>query len=177
MTIEALVAVAPPPPEPFEPFNGPWDAIEAELGIELPQDYKDFARAYGSGDFMEFLSISIPRTTDPHFRLELQCHLIQQLFPKAEERPAALWPEVGGLFLITRTLDSHAICWLMHGPPDEWTIQVWDRGLQAWQGFDCGLTDFLAGLATGSIVPDAFPEDFLDLEPEKFFQPYRLRPA
>ena len=99
MSIEALLAVMPPPAEPFEAFAGPWEPIEAELGAALPQDYKDFVRLYGSGYFMEFLGISVPRSKNSNIRFESQVALTCQTFADFgdEELPYPMWPASGGL--------------------------------------------------------------------------------
>jgi hypothetical protein len=36
---------------------------------------------------------------------------------------------------------------------------VWGRGLQQFESFECNLTDFLAGVAKGEILPEEFPDD------------------
>ncbi|HET6969891.1 MAG TPA: hypothetical protein VFH92_02090, partial [Phenylobacterium sp.] len=54
---------------------------------------------------------------------------------------------------------------LPHGSPEDWKVVVWDRGGDGFEVFDCDLTDFLAGLATGKIVPKAFPDGFFPFEP------------
>ena len=46
---------------------------------------------------------------------------------------------------------------------------VWDRGMQEYELLDCDLTGFLAGLATGKILPKQFPDDLLPVE--HLFQP------
>src|SRR4051812_27331769 len=98
MSIEALVTAVPPPQAPFEAFYGPWEAVEAELGTVLPQDYKDFVRLYGSGYFMEFLGIDVPRSKNPNTRFEYQVGVTCESFGKFdEELPYAMWPAADGL--------------------------------------------------------------------------------
>lgn len=164
MTIETLLKVVPPPAEPFEPFKGPWKPIEDELGTQLPQDYKDFTRIYGSGYFMQFLGVDIPNTHNPNTRLEWQVRLVCKGFAELnEERPYPFWPDPGGLLPFGGTDNGDYLFWLPRGAPEAWGVVVWDRGGlegQAFETFDCDLTDFLAGLATGRIHPEAFPEDF-----------------
>jgi len=45
---------------------------------------------------------------------------------------------------------------------DEWPVVVWGRGLQEFEAFECGLTDFLAGVAKKEIFPEDFPEGRCD---------------
>ena len=159
MTIETLIKVVPPPAAPDEAFNGPWEPIETELGTALPQDYKDFVRLYGSGYFMEFMGIDIPSSRNPNVRLESKAPAVRSAFLEDEELAYPLWPDPGGLLAFGGTDNGDYLFWLARGAPDDWRIVVWDRGLQEFEAFDCSLTDFLAGLATGKILPKAFPED------------------
>ena len=166
MTIENIIKVILPPAAPVETFdNGDWAIIEAELGTQLPQDYKDFVRLYGLGYFMEFLGINIPRCSNPNVRLERDAHVVAGIFRALEQvedpSPYPFWPALGGLLACGGTDDGDFLFWLTRGEPEEWPIVVWDRGQGTFEAFECDLTDFLAGLATGEIVPKEFPEDLL----------------
>ncbi len=161
MTIEALIEAVPPPAEPFEAFSGPWEPVEAELGTALPQDYKDFVRLYGSGYFMQFLGIDVPRSRNPNLRLELRVRTIGDYFVHDGEPPYPLWPSAGGLLPFGGTDNGDDLFWLARGAPADWRVVVYDRGFGEFEVFEFGLTDFLAGLATGEILPEEFPEDLL----------------
>jgi hypothetical protein len=40
----------PPPERPSEtPTGSSWQPVEARLGLELPEDYKEFITRYGTG--------------------------------------------------------------------------------------------------------------------------------
>lgn len=163
MTIEALIAVVAPPAAPVETYDGPWEAIETELGTALPQDYKDFVRLYGGGQFMEFLGVHVPMSWSPYVRLVPEAHAAARVFASFEgELPHPLWPSPGGLLAFGKTDFGDYLFWLTRGAPDDWPVVVWGRGLQRFETFDCGLTDFLAGAATGQIVPEDFPEGECD---------------
>jgi hypothetical protein len=158
MTIEALERVIPPPAVPFEAFSGPWEPIEAELGTALPQDYKDFVRLYGSGYFMEFMGIYVPRSRNPNLRLESRVRTIGEYLVYDDEPPYPLWPSLGGLLNFGGTDNGDELFWLARGAPADWKVIVWDRGLFTFEVLECGLSDFLAGLVAGDILPAAFPE-------------------
>jgi hypothetical protein len=163
MSIEALIKVVPPPAAPFEAFNGPWEPIEAQLKTALPPDYKDFVRVYGSGYWMQFFGIYVPRSRNPNVRLESQVPAICATFFD-DENPYPLWPDPGGLIPVGQTDNGDYMFWLSQGPPADWGVVVWDRGLFGFERFDCDLTTFLARLATGEILPKEFPEDLLPSE-------------
>lgn len=165
MTIENLVRVVPPPAAPDEAYSGPWEAIEADLGTKLPQDYKDFVRLYGYGNFMEFLCVHVPVSSSPYVTLQSEvreiCDTVRIVGSADDYLPYPLWPEPGGLLPFGKTDFGDFLFWLPRGLPDDWGVVVWDRGMGHYEAFDCGLTDFLAGLATGDIEPKEFPEDML----------------
>lgn len=161
MTIEALIKAVPPPTAPVEAFSGPWAPLEVELGTALPEDYKDFVRVYGSGYFMEFLGIYVPRSRNPNLRLESRVQTIGDYLVYDGEPAYPLWPSPGGLLTFGGTDNGDELFWLARGAPVDWKVVVWDRGLLTFEVLECGLTDFLAGLATGEILPREFPEDML----------------
>jgi hypothetical protein len=161
MTIEALMAVIPPPVEPSCAFLGPWEPIEAELGTALPPDYKDLVRVYGSGYYMEFFGIKVPRCPNPNSRLETQVPILCATFFDRDELVYPLWPDPGGLVPFGCTDNGDILFWLPRGAPEDWGVAVWDRGLWKFETFECDLTVFIAGLATGEIIPEAFPEDLV----------------
>lgn len=169
MTIDALIKAVPPPVTPFEAFSGPWEPVETELGTVLPQDYKDFVRLYGNGYFMQFLGICVPRSRNPNMRLESQVRVICDTFLNDDEVPYPLWPNPGGLLPFGGTDNGDYLFWLPRGAPADWGVVVWDRGFWGFETFDCDLTDFLAGLATGEILPKEFPDDLLPCD--RLFEP------
>ncbi len=170
MSIEALVKIAPPPVEPPTAFAGPWEPIEAELGVTLPQDYKDFARLYGEGSFFETVGIHMPAAQSRHIRLVHEARVICDDLRTLDDLPYALWPEPGGLLPFGKTNYGDYLCWLTRGLPANWGVVVWGRGFLTFEAFDCDLTDFLAGLATGEILPEEFPDGLLPCDQP--FAPY-----
>lgn len=161
MTIDALIGVLPPPAIPCEPFSGPWGPVERQLGTLLPPDYKDFARLYGGGYFMEFLGVYIPRYRNQYVRLEYQCRAVCATFAGDDDLPYPMWPERDGLMPFGQTDNGDYLFWLRRGLPAEWRVVVWDRGDFTFEVIDRDLTGFLAGVATGDVAPKAFPEDML----------------
>ena len=170
MTIDTLMKVITPPREPAGVFLGPWEPIEAELGIPIPPDYKDLVRVYGSGYYMEFFGIHVPRSANLNLRLETQVAAICATFSDRDELIYPLWPDPGGLVPFGGTDNGDFLFWLPRRALADWSIVVWDRGLGNFEVFDCDLTNFIAGLATGAIVPKEFPEDLVTCD--HLFQPH-----
>lgn len=159
MTIEALIAVAQPPIEPVDAFNGPWEPIEAVFGTPLPQDFKDLARRYGAGTFLEILQVHMPSSPEPGMDLIWQARNIRAGLLQLGDLEEPLWPDPEGLIPFGQTDYSDFLFWRPRGPPDSWPIVIWGRGLQEFETIDCGLTDFLTGLATGEIETENLPDD------------------
>ena len=176
MTIERLTAAVPPPAAPSQAFRGPWEPVEARIGCELPPDYKDFVRLYGGGLFFDDLvMINVAGAASPGARLESQVPLICSTFTAfGDDRLAyRLWPASDGLIPFGVTIDGDYIFWLPEGEPASWRVVVWGRGLQTFELFDCDMTDFLAGLASGAILPQEFPEL---LPCDRLFMPFAPLP-
>jgi len=161
MSIDMLMQVIPPPLEPTGAFLGPWAPVEAELGIPLPPDYKDLVRVYGSGHYMEFFGVGVPRSPNPNTRLEMKVPRACATFFDRDELPYPLWPDPQGLVPFGSTDNGDFLFWLPRGAPEKWGVVVWDRGLWTFESFDCDITSFIAGVATGEIIPEAFPEDLV----------------
>jgi hypothetical protein len=173
MSIERLLKVVAPPERPDEPFSGPWEPTENFVGSPLPQDYKDFVRLFGSGSFMDFLGINVPRVESRYVRFETALSQSRYLFQQAlppEDRRYPIWPDPGGLILVGHTDWREGVFWVPNGDPSSWTIAIWDAGWDEREDIPCNLTDFLAGLADGSLSPNYFPEDLLPCD--AIFTPY-----
>lgn len=165
MTIGALIRAVPPPAAPFDAFDGPWDLIEAQLGTELPPDYKDFIRLYGYGTFLQFLAVHVPYSWSPYIQLVSEARAVSAMFASDPYFAHAMWPAPGGLLTCGKTDFGDYLFWRTEGPPQDWRIVIWDRGMQELEFLDCDLTGLLAGLVTGTLDPEAFPEDMLPCDP------------
>ncbi|HEY8614776.1 SMI1/KNR4 family protein [Phenylobacterium sp.] len=156
----------PPPRLPVEAFGGPWGVIEADLGGPLPQDYKDLSRLYGAGYWLQFLGLNVPRSVNPNIQLAPQARAISAAFSGYEDLPYPMWPAPEGLLPLGGTDNGDYLFWLRRGSRAEaWPIVVWDRAFHSFELIECDVTGFLAGLARGKILPKAFPDDLLPIEP------------
>lgn len=169
MGIDALLAAMPPPASPTDAFVGRWGPIEVAIGSVLPQDYKAFARLYGSGCVMDFVVIDVPNNADGGARFARQMgQICRACAHRGEDGQNTYWPTPGGLMPMGWTTNGHQIFWLTEGQPETWRVAVWDRdGMfdEPVEMFDCDLTGFLASLTTGAIRPKAFPDDVFPFEP------------
>ncbi|WP_304171722.1 SMI1/KNR4 family protein [Phenylobacterium aquaticum] len=174
MTIENLLKVIPPPAEPFEAFLGTWELIEGDLGTRLPQDYKDFVRLYGSGRFLEFMGVDVPRSRNPNLRLETKVYWLCHGLGPLEFLPHPMWPAEGGMIPFGGTDNGDYLLWIARGAPDDWPVAIWNLRDGAFEVIERDLTDFLAGLATGEITTGMLPSDLLPCD--RPFRPHSARP-
>jgi hypothetical protein len=176
VSIERLTQLVPPPTSPTE--VGPlerWVAAEAELGIELPPDYRDFVVAYGSGLFAAFYVVYNPFASSPLIRLKDRvdklCAIERQTkLSRIMNVPYPIYPEPGGILPWGCDENGNYYYWLTEGAPSAWpVIQNSVRG-SGYARHDCSMTDFLVGVLEGKIRPLAsgYPR------PECFvFHPYQ----
>lgn len=175
MTIQNLIKVLPPPATPAYSFDGPWEPIEAEVGTPLPQDYKDFTSTYGRGQLWECLSFRLPIGPGPNGLLVPAAYRVQSMFVQTYPL-VRMWPQPGGLLACGSMDIGLDIFWLTRGPLSEWPIVVWDHNAmegEEVETFECDLTDFIAGVVDGTILPKAFPNDLERGEGEQIFFPDR----
>lgn len=163
MSIERLTEVVPPPASKGDWSAKAWAQIEAELGTSLPRDFRDFGRLYGSGCFLNYMAIEVPRASDNGAFFKVRISEICDGFRRAEREGYDFWPSPGGLLPFASTGNAEYLFWLPRGAPEDWPVLVWGRD-SGFEVFDCGFTDFLVGLATGEIAPVDFSDELLPCE-------------
>ena len=166
MSIDALVAVLPPP-EGVSPVTAArWDAVERQVGTALPPDYKAFIDRYGLGRIAEVLSVFTPFSDTPHANLlqqargqldarrELSLMLDEPLIP-------ALYPAPGGLLPFGGTDNGDVLFWLTQGEPEQWCVVVGDARSLEHETYPSGvaafLADYVAGRLSSGIMPPVQP--------------------
>jgi hypothetical protein len=164
MELKSLMAVLPPPEKPRE-VSDDWEAVEKELGTPLPEDYKEFIRVYGSGSIDKFLVVFNPFSANEFVNLldGGLSHLgafatIAAQFPQYFPQP--IFPSPGGILTFARTDNGDALYWVTSGPPEQWTVTVFESRGDEHFDFDGSMTEFLVALLTRSIQCSVFPEDF-----------------
>lgn len=165
MAISDLTATVPAPDEPA--YTAPdWQRLEGELGMRLPEDYKQATAIYGDGCFGDFIHLYQPTSTNPDHdllhrrRTDLDAlRVLQRDFdidvPYRLDEPAELLP-------VGLSDNGDVIYWHIHNPedPDGWTIVVNDSREPEWSTFPGGITQFLAEVLTGETKIGVFPTKF-----------------
>ncbi|MFD0555661.1 hypothetical protein FB566_0870 [Stackebrandtia endophytica] len=162
-----------------EPETAPpvadWAAIEAELGLTFPEDYREWARHYTTLELHGFMRID-NFATDPLLKLRTAAietfDGMRELTAKrgrsdvtdrfglvGRYMPALpYYPEPGGLLTWGFTNNGDWCMWLTDPDPAKWTIVISDA-VEFWQ-FDGGFLDFLVGICNGSLRCSVLPENF-----------------
>jgi hypothetical protein len=137
---------------------GDWAAVEEWLGVPLPSDYKALIGDGSALKFGEELLIASPFSQSNHLGSGIaygswSLAYLRQQFP--DEFIDPLFPEPGGLLCWGGDGGGAVYYWdTVHPNPDHWTVVVHGRPVSdGGQGelHNCGLADYLAGLASGRI--------------------------
>ena len=151
--------VVPVEPERWLFEAGAWDEVEAELGTNLPRDYRDLIGNGLACVFDEELVIASPFDPNPNLNLiwtaarsAWALAYLRQKDPDAY--PMALYPEPGGLLGWGSDGGGGEYHWDTGSrDPDLWTVAVSGRPVfdPYVQRHARGLSAYLAGLVAGEI--------------------------
>jgi hypothetical protein len=159
MAIEDLLRVVAPPDYPPHPDPEDRAAAEKVVGLSLPEDYIDFATAYGTGSFSDrgfYFWVWNPLRPD---------------YPAIVEQETAAWRAARGQTPEEFEFDIHPdrpsylplgadvnggwFAYVTRGEPDAWPVAAKPRG-GAFERFDMPMTTFLAKVVTRVLRPGIF---------------------
>ena len=180
MSIEELRSIVPPPREPvFIGSATAWKEVEDELGLTLPDDYKQLVTIYGLGCFGGFvwpLNPFVPRFHAASlFRLEAGINLMKLLDTARLDDPGSFpslpaYPSLNGLLPWGAEDTGGLQGWLTNGNPNKWDTIILDNDFsEDFYQFKTSATGFLVGWLTGSIKISFYPEY---PSPDPLFCPY-----
>lgn len=148
-----------PPPGPTSNIH--WETVEANLGMPLPQDYKELADRYGPGVFNGFVHVYHPHGATEHADLTgpVPGRIRARLSRDREQgtHPVPYDPET--LFACAVTDNGEYLFWITDpaGDPDRWRIAVNQARGPDWFTYDGTLTAFLTAVLGGRIEVPLFP--------------------
>ncbi len=168
MAIEELTALVTPPESPTSiPDLPDWTSVESELGIELPEDYKHFVLAYGSGLLANFFRVFNPFDKDdeymplvPSVRRVSSDRRDQRERQGEKEVAYPVYPDHPGILTWGNDDNGNELYWLTTGRPDEWPCILGEGRAHLWEQFDLPMTTFLAKALKGEIKSTIWPDDF-----------------
>ena len=122
-TLSELIAILPPPAAPEE-NHGDWNAVEKELGVQLPDDYKVFIETYGTGVISCELSILNPFTQHDGSNLFRKLEWLREMDrefnsenPRGGTPP---FPAEGGVLPCAWSNENDFVFWRTSGPANQW---------------------------------------------------------
>ena len=144
-----------------------WQAVEQQLGVTLPLDFREFIFAYGTGQLGRFYWVWNPfRGSTFVEQVRLICGYereLQRQFP--QYYPYPIYPECPGFLPWGSDDNGNYYGWLTDGPPDQWLVLSNGVRGQGYRLHRCNMTGYLAGVFRGEIKPLASgypcPEDFV----------------
>jgi hypothetical protein len=141
-----------------------WSAVENELGVRLPADYKMLAESFPDGWFRDFVSVLPPVGTDREMSLveyaRGELDALRELRESGEASfPYPLFPEPNGVLPWGFIATPGIACWLTGpGDPDEWTVVLATEEGDYWDRFDGSASEFLISVVTASYDASGFRE-------------------
>ncbi len=149
-----------------------WEAIESDLGLRLPADYRLLAESFPVGTFRRFIRLRLPeRWPDGRVRF-LDEFASAQLEAMRENRdtgeqvlPYPLFPEPGGVLPWGDIVSPGVAFWLTGpGDPDRWPVVVATEECDYWDRFDGSACEFLTSVATARYDASRFVSAAFDEE-------------
>ncbi|MFI6151791.1 hypothetical protein ACIBCA_03735 [Kitasatospora sp. NPDC051170] len=118
-----------------------WQAVEAELGTALPDDYKEIVDVFGPGGFDGYVDLLVPHTG---------LDLIAWSRNSADQfDPLPAFPAPNGLLQWGSSEQEVEFAWQTGGEdPSAWPVLVREDHSTGWRRFDCGLGEFLVRALT-----------------------------
>jgi hypothetical protein len=147
-----LLQVAPPPDRsPYSPSD--WLNAEQLLGTELPSDYKAYVDRYGIGELAGFIIVFDPFPDPEKWVSGINVYLEadREAREHCPEYAGPIYPEPGGRLPWGGTGNGDMLWWQTTGPPDEWTVIVWETRGPDHQYFPLSSSEFLLGWVTGTL--------------------------
>jgi hypothetical protein len=131
---------------------GRWQKIEDDLGISLPDDYKEFINVFGTVQIGDFIYVLSPFTENPHLNLKEQVFEILEGFRSlgsffgGEKYTHPLYPDKGGLLPWGFSINGDHLFWLTQGEPRDWRIAVDESRGASFETYNQSMSGFLSKL-------------------------------
>ena len=156
MAVVDIVALIAPPASPAQVGTPTkWGAVERELGVAFPSDYRQFLRVYGTGYLGRFYSVWNPfggAEFADHVRLICGYERdSRRQFP--QYLPYPIYPESPGFLPWGSDDNGNYYGWLTEGHPDGWPVltnEVRGHGYRLFRGT---MTEYLVAVFRGEVRP------------------------
>ncbi|WP_141726023.1 SMI1/KNR4 family protein [Actinacidiphila rubida] len=148
----------------------PWDQVEAELGHELPSDYKWLVENYGPGTIDGFLEVLQPVTKFAPIRLQSRVARSREILKTCVDHGEVIPADPSELVAVAVTDNGDTIYWVTRPrhSPDSWTIALNAARNDLWEFFDGGVVSFLTATLAREVTFALFPRNFPGRTPVTF---------
>ncbi|MFF4342774.1 SMI1/KNR4 family protein [Kitasatospora sp. NPDC001540] len=177
--LAALRVLVTPPERPYLGSGRTWASLAADLGTELPAEYRTLMELYGSGQWGGHLRFHTPLRKGgddflAHVRTTCEDYpIFREDFP--EDYPLAVWPEPGGFLPFATGTYGDVLGWLTEGPaPDRWPLTVLPRHVDQGPPLPGGLVDVLLAWLRRTLHAPGLPAFDQDDDPAEYavFEPF-----
>jgi hypothetical protein len=157
MSLQDIVKIAAPPVVRLEaPTLQQWQAVESRLQTVLPDDYREFCMAYGTGVFRDpgiYFRVLNPFSKGYKFHLETNCQVVESINNHYPDRfPFYPFPAQPGLLPLCRDAFGNAFFYLTEGKPHVWPIIECTRESEHQMFSDLSMSTFLSKVFTGGLA-------------------------
>jgi hypothetical protein len=166
--ITQIVATPADPRETGTPKN--WEEIEKRLGLQLPQDYKIFVDAYGTGSFGNFIIVYNPFAENEYLNLFYALDTLHQADQKTRllgdpawtaVHPFELYPAPEGLLPWGCTTNlGDTFFWQIKGHPATWETIFYNLRSGEYEVWKYPISEFLYRIFTHQIASVLLPGDY-----------------
>lgn len=152
-----LVNLLPPPAAPLD-YDPDWlDRNQGVLRIELPADFVEFGKLYGSGQIKSAYGWEVWSPFRPTYpQIVLEFARIWFIFKDAmeiDDVPFGIFPEEGGILPFASTDNGDWVCWITQGAPDSWTvIDMYNYEEGQYESFDMSFSEYWVNVLSRKIV-------------------------
>jgi hypothetical protein len=149
--IEELMSIVPPPKTPIA-NKGDWISIEADLGLQLSDDYKQFISIYGAGTISGMVSVGNPFIQPVSARRfwENWVDIYRDIAANGTDVPYDLYPAKSGLLPVANYADFNIINWLVGNDANEADLVFYTRSDGFFNLGHITMTRFIIQLLTGA---------------------------
>jgi hypothetical protein len=168
--LEELLSILLPPTNPVG-AHGDWAAVEAELGLQLAEDYKQFISWYGAGTISGLIVVGNPfvQPVSPRKFWENWVDIYRDIVSYGVEIPFKLYPEHPGLLPCGDYADVNIINWLTNQDKQPCDLIFYSRSAGFFNLGRITLTRFIVQLLTGSTaLPTSAVTNVLLTKPRQF---------
>ncbi len=166
MSIGDLTEFIPPPSVAAKPN---WPLVEAQLGTELPFEYKMIVDAFGLGTFGGIMTLFTPMAERSHLNLISHHEYVQanlHLYSGFIDYP--IFPDRGGLLAFGACENWEMFYWITEGKPNEWPILLNEQRGPRYDRFEVTLSEFMTGLLRQELKPSVLADDYGSLVTSEF---------